>query len=141
MDYILSTDHSLFQNFSIWDPRHNMDHQLILECLRGANLRENLCYLRFHMRKAAVTGGHSIFTLRRAVPNPPEHEYTHNWCGDLGGDPYNWESTGGLPSQGGVTDHREEIAEKSRWVMGLTPTGEDHARNGTGGYRYTYLQA
>ena len=36
IDYILGTDHSLFRNVDVWDPRHNSDHYLVLGCLRSA---------------------------------------------------------------------------------------------------------
>ena len=32
-DYILGTDHCLFWNVSVWDPRHNTDHYMVLGCL------------------------------------------------------------------------------------------------------------
>ena len=44
-DYILGTDHHLFHFFSVQDPRHNMDHYLVLGRLCNATLREHHCYL------------------------------------------------------------------------------------------------
>ena len=32
-DYILGTDHCLYQNMLVWDVQHNMDYYLVLVCL------------------------------------------------------------------------------------------------------------
>ena len=40
-DYILGMDHRLFQNFAVWDPRHNVDHYLVLGCLHDTTQREH----------------------------------------------------------------------------------------------------
>ena len=40
-DYILETDHCVFMNMSVRDPRHNLDHYLILWCLCSATMREH----------------------------------------------------------------------------------------------------
>ena len=45
MDHILGTDCCLFQNVSVWDPRHNIYHYLVLGCLRGVTQREHQHYL------------------------------------------------------------------------------------------------
>ena len=39
-DYILGTDSRLFRNVSVWDPRHNSDHYMVLGCLPSALLLE-----------------------------------------------------------------------------------------------------
>ena len=39
--YILETDHCIFSNMSVLEPMHNLDHYLILGCLRSATLREH----------------------------------------------------------------------------------------------------
>ena len=39
-DYILGTDRHLFWNVSVWNPRHNTDHYMVLGCLRSAPERE-----------------------------------------------------------------------------------------------------
>ena len=39
-DYILGTDRRLFGNVSVWDPRHNSDHYMVLGCLHSAPLRD-----------------------------------------------------------------------------------------------------
>ena len=49
-DYILGTDHRLFWNVFVWDPRHNSDHYLVLGCLHSAPLSEHLEYLRRRKR-------------------------------------------------------------------------------------------
>ena len=38
-DVILGTDHLIFGNVSVWDPRHNSDHYMVLGCLHGASLK------------------------------------------------------------------------------------------------------
>ena len=48
--YILGTDHYLFRNMAIQDPRHNLDHYMVLVCLHSALLREHTEYLGRRMR-------------------------------------------------------------------------------------------
>ena len=43
--YILVTYRCLLQNMVVRDARHNRDHYLILDCLRGATPTTNSCYL------------------------------------------------------------------------------------------------
>ena len=38
-DYILGTDRSLFRNVAVRDPRHNLDHYMVMGLLRGGTLR------------------------------------------------------------------------------------------------------
>ena len=38
-DYILGIDRRIFNNVTVRDPQHNLEHYLILGCLRGAPLR------------------------------------------------------------------------------------------------------
>ena len=40
-DYILETDRCLFRNMSVLYPRNNLDHYLILGCLRSTTMREH----------------------------------------------------------------------------------------------------
>ena len=40
-DYILGTDHCLFWNVSVREPRHNSENYMVLGCLRSAPLREH----------------------------------------------------------------------------------------------------
>ena len=49
-DYILGTDCHLFGNNSVWDPRHNSDHYMVLGCLHSASLKEHARYLRGRKR-------------------------------------------------------------------------------------------
>ena len=42
---MLGSNHRIFHNVSVWDPRHNSDHFVVMRCLRGASPREHLCYL------------------------------------------------------------------------------------------------
>ena len=44
-DYILGADRRLFVHVSVWDPRHNSDHYMILGCLHSATLRKHTKYL------------------------------------------------------------------------------------------------
>ena len=44
-DYILGTDRRLFRNVTVWDPRHNSDHYMVLGCLLSAPLSETKRYL------------------------------------------------------------------------------------------------
>ena len=44
-DYILGTDRRLFWNVSVWDPRHNTNHYMVLGCLCSAPEREHNKYL------------------------------------------------------------------------------------------------
>ena len=37
-DYILGTDRRLFWSVSVFDPRHNTDHYMVLGCLSSAPL-------------------------------------------------------------------------------------------------------
>ena len=41
-DYILGTEHSLFRNVAIRDPRHNPDHYMVMGLLRGGTVREHI---------------------------------------------------------------------------------------------------
>ena len=74
--YILGKNLRLFWNLSVWDPRHNSDHYMVLGCLRSAPLREHSRYLegpkRLPLRPlTSLTKKDEIFAaLRRAVPKP-----------------------------------------------------------------------
>ena len=45
MDYILITDCRLFQDVEVRDPQHNLDHYIVLGCLRGDPGKELMNYL------------------------------------------------------------------------------------------------
>ena len=45
MYYILGTDRRLFRNVSVWDPRYNSDHYMVLGCLPSTSLTEHKRYL------------------------------------------------------------------------------------------------
>ena len=83
-DYILGTDRRLFWNVSVWDPRHNTDHYMVLGCLCSASDREHTKYLtgckRLPLRPMfAPTREDGIFAaLRRAVPKPQAREMRKN---------------------------------------------------------------
>ena len=74
-DYILKTDHRLFVNVSVRDPRHNSYHYIVLVCLYNAPLREHARYLggrkRLPLRPlTAPARKDRIFAaLQMAVPN------------------------------------------------------------------------
>ena len=44
-NYIMGTDHRLFGNVSVREPRHNSDYYLVLGCLHSASLKEHMWYL------------------------------------------------------------------------------------------------
>ena len=73
-DYIIGTDHRLFGNVSVRDPRHNSDHYMVLGCLNIASLRDHARYLGGSKHPPLLpptkpTREDRIFAaLRRAVP-------------------------------------------------------------------------
>ena len=79
-DYILGTDHRLFGNVSVWYPRHNSDHYMVLGCLHSAPPREHARYLGGRKRlpllpPTAPTREDGIFAaLQRAIPKPLAQE-------------------------------------------------------------------
>ena len=83
-DYILGTDRRLFWNVSIWYPRHNTDHYMVLGCLRSAPEREHTRYLSGRKQlplrpPAEPTWEDGIFAaLLRAVPKPHAMERSKN---------------------------------------------------------------
>ena len=50
MDYILGTDHRLFWNVSVPDPKHDSDHYMALGCLCSVPLRDQSRYLGWRKR-------------------------------------------------------------------------------------------
>ena len=83
-DYIMGTDHRLFGNVSVRDPRHNSDHYMVLGFLHSSPLREHARYLRGRKRLllcplTAPTREDGIFaSLQRAVPKPRAWEARKN---------------------------------------------------------------
>ena len=83
-DYIMGTDHRLFGNVSVRDPRHNSYHYTVLGCLHSASLREHARCLRWRKRlplcpPTEPTREDIIFAaLRRAVPKPRAWEARKN---------------------------------------------------------------
>ena len=83
-DCILGTDHHLFWNVSVRDPRHNLDHYMVLGCLRSAPLRDHSRYLRGCKRLPlrppnAPTREDRIFAaLRSAIPKPQARDVSKN---------------------------------------------------------------
>ena len=45
-DYIIGTDHKIFQDVAVHDTRHHSDHYMVLEFLRGEPAKELTRYLR-----------------------------------------------------------------------------------------------
>ena len=84
IDYILGKDCLLFWNVSVWDPRHNTDHYIVLGCLCSAPEREHTKYLterkRLPLRPPSdSTQEDGIFaTPRRAVPKPHARDSRKN---------------------------------------------------------------
>ena len=83
-DYILGTDRCLFGNVSVWDPRHNSDHYMVLGFPHIASLKENARYLggrNTHPVRppTKLTREDTIFpALQRAVPKPQAQEAQNN---------------------------------------------------------------
>ena len=77
-------DRSLFWNVSVWDPRHNTDHYMVLGCLRSGPEREYAKYLlgskKLPLRPPAEPRrDDGIFTaLRRFVLKPHARERRMN---------------------------------------------------------------
>ena len=84
MDYILGTDCRLFRNVSVWDPRRNSDHYMVLVCLHSASLTEHKGYLRGRKKlplkpPSELTREDEVFAdLRRAVPKARVQEARKN---------------------------------------------------------------
>ena len=83
-NYILGIDRRLFWNVSVWDPRHNTDHYIMMVCLRSAPKRENTNYLTGRnclplQPLSDPTREDGIFAaLHRAVPKPHARERRKN---------------------------------------------------------------
>ena len=83
-DYILGMDHSLFWSVSVREPRHNLDHYLVVGCLRIAPLMEHSEYLWRRKRLplqplTTLTREYVLFAaLRRAFPNPKARDARKN---------------------------------------------------------------
>ena len=83
-DYILGTDRRLFRNVAVQDPRHNLDHYMVLGCLPSAPLTEHKRYLggrkRWPVRPPVkTTREDQLFAaLRRAVPKAQPREGRQN---------------------------------------------------------------
>ena len=75
-DYLLGTDRSLFRNVSVRDPRHNIDHFMVVGCLRSAPECKHANYIMGRRKMPPIpptepTREDGIFAaLRRAVPKP-----------------------------------------------------------------------
>ena len=84
MDYILGTDHRLFGNVSVRDPRHNSDHYMVLDCLHSTSMTDHKRYLRGKknlplQQPTKPTREDKIFSaLRRAFPKPRAREARKN---------------------------------------------------------------
>ena len=83
-DYLLGTDRSLFRNVSVRYPRHNIDHFMVVGCLRSSPEREHARYIKGRRNMllrppTEPTREYGIFeALRRAVPKPHEREKHKN---------------------------------------------------------------
>ena len=88
-DYILGTDQSLFRNVAVRDPRHNLDHYMVMRLLRGGTVREHIRYIAGRWRLPLKppkwpTREDSLFgDLRRAVPKPqPREQHQNAWISE-----------------------------------------------------------
>ena len=83
-NYILGTDHRLFWNVSVRDPRHNTDHYMLLGCLRSSPNREHTKFLtgrnRLPLRPPSdpTREGGIFAALRMAVTNSHAGERRKN---------------------------------------------------------------
>ena len=83
-DYILGTYRRLFVNVSVWDPRHNSYHYMVLDCLHSASLTECKRYLRGQKKLSLkplteTTREDKVFAaLRRDVPQARVREASKN---------------------------------------------------------------
>ena len=84
MDYVLGTDHHMIHNLAVWDPRHNIDHSIVLGCLCGVILREHQCYIGFCTRLPLYpfkcpSHEYNIFSsISQAVPKTLVRECVHD---------------------------------------------------------------
>ena len=75
-DYILGTDRSLFKKVAVRDPRHNLDHYMVMGLIRGGTVREHIRYIAGQRRiplkppKRPKREDSLFRDLRRAVPKP-----------------------------------------------------------------------
>ena len=88
-DFILGIDQSLFWNVSMWYPRHNSNHYMVLGCLRSALKKENSKYLMGRKKlllkpQTEPTREDGIFAaLQRAVAKPHARERrTNEWISE-----------------------------------------------------------
>ena len=83
-DYILGTDPRLLWSVSVWDPKHNTYHYMVLGCLRSAPEKEHTKYLTGRKRLplkplATPTREDGIFApLQGAVPKQHTRERRKN---------------------------------------------------------------
>ena len=88
-DYILGIDRSLFRNLSVWDPRHNTNHFMVMGCLRSAPERDNTRYISGRRKSlprppTKPTREDGIFAaLRRYVPKPQaRNRHKNKWISE-----------------------------------------------------------
>ena len=88
-DYILGTDRSLFRNVAVRDPRHNLDHYMVMGLLRRGTVREHVRYIAGRRRiplnpPKRPTREDSLFgDIRRAVPKPqPREQHRNAWISE-----------------------------------------------------------
>ena len=80
MYYTLGKDCRIFRNVAIRDPRHNLDHYMVLECLHSYPLREHTEYLGRHMQPplrppTTPAREEGLFAaLRRSIQKPKARE-------------------------------------------------------------------
>ena len=84
MYYTLGKDCRIFRNVAIRDPRHNLDHYMVLECLHSYPLREHTEYLGRRMQPplrppTTPAREEGLFAaLRRSIPKPKAREDRKN---------------------------------------------------------------
>ena len=82
--YILGTDRRFFRDVFIRDPRHNLDHYMVLSCLPSASLTEHNIYLggrkKWPLRPPTkpIWEDKAFAALRRAFPKAKVREARRN---------------------------------------------------------------
>ena len=93
-DYILRSDHQIFQNVAVRDPRHNSDHFMVVGSLCGTSPREHSHYLRSRTRlplrpprhQTSMRADDLFAELWCAVPKPDKRLARHNsWISEKTG--------------------------------------------------------
>ena len=118
-DYILGTDHRLFQDVAVQDPRHSSDNCMVLGCMRGEPEKELMDYIRKSRRfplcpihcDLASTSENIFSDLKNKTPKPPLREQVRrDWISDK-----TWEDMDARVTALWEGDQRT-VWQLSRWI-------------------------